>query len=369
LSLTIMAATKFFPAQMERLNGLRPANITDAQVTEFMSQVSTNQNPTIKVRGGYTRKVFEFDPSTALNNCIVLPETNLFTASGLAAIHGAVTGEAFAELQQQPLENRVSRICSPGSWHRAMRGGWISWTDIDLQPADCRAFLHTNFYPTYSRTNLDDFMAHGESWSWVKAERFPVVRLGHWAVPTLWFLRATDSLDLVDREKLIQQIAAVQTLSEHPPGNPPIHDWKDVRGLFFTPCHPALVDTYHSLAALEILGGLDKIDREACIKGILRVHHGKGFFKSPDSGSYNEYHIDGTAQDTIAAYESLRILGALDRVKDLDKWIFRVSRRHLKNDEITWRDIEAWTAQRRLQKIVQEHQANPAAPWRSLLEP
>ncbi len=102
-----------------------------------------------------------------------------------------------------------------------------------------------------------------------------------------------------------------------PPGNPPIHDWKDVRGLFFTPCSPALQDTYFSLAALELLGGLNQIDREACIKGILKQHRGKGYFISPDSGGFNEYHIDGNARDTFAAFESLRILGALDRVKDL----------------------------------------------------
>ncbi len=70
-----------------------------------------------------------------------------------------------------------------------------------------------------------------------------------------------------------------------------------------------------SLAALEILGGLNRIDREACIQGILRQHDGKGFLVRPIPAGDNEYHIDGSAQDTIAAYESLRILGALDRVK------------------------------------------------------
>jgi prenyltransferase beta subunit len=185
-------------------------------------------------------------------------------------------------------------------------------------------------------------------------------------VTQLRLLRNVDCLDLVDREKLIQQIASVQTLSAHPPGNPPIHDWKDVRGLFFTPCWLALQDTYFSLAALKILGGLDQIDREACIQGILRRHDGKGFFTSPNSGGYNEYHIDSSAQDTIAAFESLRILNALERVKDLDRWQFRVNRRHLAKDQVTWRDIEAWVAQQRLKNIVREHKANPAAPRRSL---
>lgn len=111
------------------------------------------------------------------------------------------------------------------------------------------------------------------------------------------------------------------------------------------------------------------MDREACIEGILRRHEGKGFFTSPNSGGFNEYHIDGSAQDTIAAYESLRILGALDRVKDLDKWLFRVNRRHVAAEEVNWADIEAWVAQRRLNRILQERRQLPSSPFRSLLEP
>lgn len=373
LSLAILAAIKFFPAEMERLNGLKPVAVTDAQVREFMSLVSTNPNPDLINEGGrkeYSQKRYEYDPINPLLNCILLPGTNIFKSPGLDLMRDELAGRDFAVFLRQSLHQRLSMVClNRGYWHRALRDGWMTFQDLNLQPADCEIFLHTNRYKSLTPTNTEHFLNSRESWSWVKQERYKVQRISQWSLPSLWFLRTVNSLNLVDREKLIQHIAAVQTLSEHPPGNPPIHDWKDVRGLFFTPCWPALVDTYNSLAALEILGGLDKIDREACIEGILQVHHGKGFFKSPDSGGFNEYHIDGSAQDTIAAYESLRILGALDRVKDLNKWIFRVNRRHLKNDEVTWRDIEAWTAQRRLLKIVLEHQANPSAPWKSLFEP
>jgi hypothetical protein len=55
-------------------------------------------------------------------------------------------------------------------------------------------------------------------------------------------------------------------------------------------------------------------------------------------------------------------------VKDLDKWQFRPSRVGVAKGEITWRDIEAWVCQQRLEKILREHRANPSAPYRSLLE-
>ena len=130
----------------------------------------------------------------------------------------------------------------------------------------------------------------------------------------------------------------------------------------------SLLATCCSLAALEVLGGLDRIDREQCIQGILRLHLGKGYFVSPESGSYNEYHVDGSARDTIAAFESLRILGALDRVKDLDQWQFRPQRRGVAAGDLTWNDVEAWTCQQRLAKILAEHRANPKLPFHSLLE-
>ena len=359
--------------QLEKLNGLYTVNLSEAQVRAFFSLVNTNPNPLVKetfVDGGqgFTQKSFAWDPFFPLSCCLVLPQTNLFTPQGLAAMHTTIIGTQSLEAWNQNPQ-RVQQFLNNSARYRAVLEGWVSWQDLNILPGDCEAFLHTNRFPIYERKNWDRFFSRGESWSCVMSERFPVVRIQAWGVNELRFLHAVNSLDLVDREKLIQQIASVQTLSGTPPGQPPIHDWKDVRGLFFTPCWPALQDTYFSLAALEILGGLDRIDREQCIRGILRVHRGRGFFVSPDSGGFNEYHIDGSAQDTVAAFESLRILGALDRVKDLDKWQFRTSRRHLAKDEITWREIEAWVAQQRLEKILRARKANPAAPVRSLLEP
>ena len=108
---------------------------------------------------------------------------------------------------------------------------------------------------------------------------------------------------------------------------------------------------------------------------ILKLHRGKGFFAPPDTDEKWRVQINGDARDTIAAFESLRILGALDRVKDLDKWQFRVaSYRASKSDAngvriLTWDEIEAWVCQQRLGKILRERKENPAAPVRSLLEP
>lgn len=373
-SIALMVAgmsIQFLPAAwMAKSNGMKPVFITDTQAHTFFSLISTNPNPlvtnTVNGRELLTRNGSEWEPSLALFTCLVLPETNLLPASAIQAIRDSVAGgDGFEAWRQSPY--RVQSVNSSGLPRRALTCGWIDWRDLNLRPSDLRDHLHAS--TSYSREHWDVLLTRYSSWSWVKSERHEVLRIGADGLTQLRLWLDADYLNLLDRERLITHIASVQALSVPPPGQPPIHDLKSVRGLFFTPGSPVLQDTCFSLAALEILGGLDRIDREACVRGILRRHAGRGFFRSPSSGGFNEYHIDGSAQDTIAAYESLRILGALDRVKDLNRWQFRVNRRRLAPHEVTWRDIEAWVATKRLARILQERARNPAAPFRSLLEP
>ena len=346
----------------EELSGMTRVNLTEAQVRQFMSLVDTNHNPMVpnvfpNGISGYSQKRFEYDPSGALFNCMVLPETNLFTPYGMQVLRqetcaGSVDG----------FNSQLGRL--------ALAGGWACWQDYGITPNEASNQLHHALQYRAFEFSVQNMLVSSSAWSWVDKKRWIVNRIDDYRVKQLRWLNTANSLDLVDRQELIRRILSLQTLSADPASGVHLHDWKDVRGLFFTPCFPALQDTYFAVAALEILGGLDRMDREACIKGILRVHSGKGFFESPRwTGSINEYHIDGQTRDTIAAYETLRILGGLDRVKDLEKWKFRTDRRHVEKDQVTWDEIEAWTAQQRLSKAVREHQANPSAPWRSLLEP
>jgi hypothetical protein len=108
--------------------------------------------------------------------------------------------------------------------------------------------------------------------------------------------------------------------------------------------------------------------REAERKGRLHAAAAKGYFTSPDSGGFNEYHIEGDARDTFATFESLRILGALNRLKDLDRWQFRPQGRGVAKGQLAWNDVEAWVCQQRLERILRERKENPQAPMRSLLQ-
>jgi RNA polymerase sigma-70 factor (ECF subfamily) len=350
----------------EKLSGMKPVSVTETQVRAFLGSITTNQNPIIN----NTQRSYPGDPIVGLDNCMVLPPTNLFSPDGLLATHQAILMAAGFN-PGRALGSQYERLGNAWLLDKALVGGWLSLGELDLDAGKISEALH---HPkSYGWTGF--MLVRENAWSWVDNKGWEVERIDDLTLNQLRFLQIINCLDLVGREKLIAQIASVQTLSGTPPGQPPIHDWRDVRGLFFTPCWPALQDTYYSLAALEILGGLDKIDREACINGILKRHDGKGYFTSPSSGSYNEYHIDGSARDTIAAFESLRILGALDRVKDLEKWQFRVSSHRLSKPDVnglrvlTWDEVEAWVCQQRLQEILRARREHPHAPFGSLLQP
>ena len=344
------------------MSGLKPVDATEAQVRAFLSDTAADSDP----KG--TRRN---DASVPLLTCLVLPPTDLFSAGELRSMRDEVAGGGgFTLLRTQPA--RMGWIFGGPLARRAVADGWITLDDLQIQPADLEAFLRVSRPRIIVLQQWDQFLMRRESWSWVTKEKFEVMRMGLDGLAQLRILCAVNCLGLADSDKLIRQIASVQVLSEVPPGHPPIHDWHDVRGLFFTPSWPALQDTYYSLAALEILGGMNQIDREACIQGILRRHQGNGYFTSPNSGGFNEYRIDGSARDTIAAFESLRILGALDRVKDLDKWEFRVGSNRSSSTAasggLTWDEVEAWVCQQRLRNIVRTRNENPSKPFRSLLE-
>jgi hypothetical protein len=142
LSLILFGTIWLFP---ERLSGMKPVNLTEAQVREFMSLVSTNPNPLIKTGdGAYTQNGFAFDPRNALLGfaCFVLPETNLFTSSGLDAVHSTILGTSDLDAWRQ--NPKRLQLFMNSQFHRAIDEGWLSWQELNLQPADCEAFLHTN---------------------------------------------------------------------------------------------------------------------------------------------------------------------------------------------------------------------------------
>ena len=349
------------------MGGLKPVNVTEAEVRAFLGGITTNKNPIIH----NTQRSYPGDPVVALDNCLVLPPANLFSPSALLAARQEVLRSGGFN-PGGTLDSKYGSLGNSWTIGKAIAAGWFSLNDLGVDSGKMSEALHNPKLDSWRKIHfqLCQFQCSNDG------TNYTVGQVNSLILAQLRLLRDVNCLDLVEREKIIQQLCALQVLSgEASAGRPPLRNWRDVRGLFYTPGWPVLQDTYCDLAALEILGGLDKIDREACIKMILKLHRGKGFFMPPNTDEQWRLQINGDARDTIAAFESLRILGALDRVKDLDKWQFRVaSYRASKPDAngvrvLTWDEIEAWVCQQRLQEILRERKENPAAPVRSLLEP
>ena len=138
------------------------------------------------------------------------------------------------------------------------------------------------------------------------------------------FLARNKCLDLVDLAPGIPTLVGSQILSTNlPPGRCPTVPIDQIHGLFATRYGDFLRDTRDVLVVLEAAGALDRIDHDACVAGILRLHRGKGLFAFDPPEQPTQ--VRGDAANTWFAFESLRILGALDQVPDLADWQFRVS--------------------------------------------
>jgi len=347
----------FKPPWME---GLKLVSITEAQVRDAFANYAADSQRTNSLSNGLVY---------ALSFNFVLPPTNLMSSATFQSIKETVARDVGFEIDSTNHSNleRLDRFLLA----LPLADGWFGGNGIGLAQAEVRAQKHrgTNEWQ-FGVLSLSLRSCH------LDGNNFSMAQLDSRAVAQLRWLRDQGSLNFVDRDRLVSHIISLQVLSGDAAGKrPSLKNWRDLRGLFYTPGWSPLKDTYCSLAALEILGALDRIDRAACITAISKMHQGKGYFAPPDiEGKWN-LQIRGDAQDAFCAFESLRILGALDRVKDLDRWQFRVKSAYASKTDVngirtpTWVEIEAWICQQRLERIIREQRENSNARIRSLLEP
>ncbi len=174
----------------------------------------------------------------------------------------------------------------------------------------------------------------------------------------LGILRNYMGLDSFDWSKVHQDLSSYQYLDPDKPfKNHFDFDIEGVLGLIVVGQYP-MVDTWRALQILEWTGGLDQIDREACIEGILDLHFGKGRFYAKLPSSPSSPWVNATAPTTYAAFHSLRILNTLEQVGDLEKWKFRprFQRDPTKTKAIDshfyYQEIEAWLMQKELEEFL-----------------
>jgi hypothetical protein len=335
---------------------LKAADFSEAQVQAFLAQLAAATNdPRELLATGQTGEV--------------LPPRELFTETSWLALQSALHQKEFLPPARSSAV-ALDRFLGFPALQGMFLNDWVTDQDLHL---DREA----------ARQALTQLSAVSQRWLFqlrtnrvVSHDRKP---LDYTVLDTRSFARQVRSLrklgclDLVGGSNAVATLVAHQMLSDKsPPGRRQVSDPKLWHGAFLTFGQNPVQDTWQALAILDAFDALQQIDREACIRGILRFHHGKGLFGSVREG--DGLVIFGDAEDTLCAFESLRMLNGLDRVKDLQEWVFRplwVSKPegNLPVRNLNGRELEAWVCQERLSHILAERRGNPSAAFRSLLEP
>lgn len=304
--------------------------------------------------------------------CEVFPPTNLFTPEAWAATRQEVLKEEerYAPKQLPVGMSRARLFIQDRNCAKTFANGWLTETEIGFTRDDLRQFIK-QLPPEQTKflLGLNESRVVNRNGTPGGDPVWYTDTLG-WTIPCL---KRLGCLDLVDGRATVETLLRQQVLSATMPmGWRQDVDPKLLHGMFLTFWDDPIHDTWQALVILDAFGALGRVDREACINGILRFHHGKGLFGPV--GEQDRLGIFGNTPDTFWAFESLRMLNALDRVKDLDRWQFRPARTSTPAKDgalraVTWSEIEAWVCQQRLEKILRERKENPQAPVHSLLDP
>lgn len=323
---------------------LQPVQLTPQQVTQSLALLNSPAD---------TYQDFKQEFAKLLREGLVLPTNTPVRFSAIAqAVRIVEFGHRIPELN-----------LAFHPWIHLLLQGWVSLEDLNLSREQIRQKMEDpRIYQALFELHESGL---SENYRFAKSE---------WLLLPLQLARHLNSLDLIDPSPIVQSLATNQVINARRiPGRRPPRQWKHVEGLFLTTGINPLQDTYECLAALDILGGLPRIDQKACVQGILRLHQGKGRFSLPRAE--RSMKIDGSAKDAFYAFESLRLLRALHRIDDLDRWEFRVPTApkpgnfinyfiyymsgskspspaapasHPASRPISWRQIEAWTIQQRV---------------------
>ncbi|HOW64065.1 MAG TPA: RNA polymerase sigma factor [Candidatus Paceibacterota bacterium] len=343
---------------------LQPASITESQIRSTLARLGQD-------RDREAAAWREWDQGTFMP--FSLPPKRLFTSQAwqnvITPLFGPQTTGLEPSIQDpQKLHRTLLSPFGTGTLSKAVLSGLITMDDLTscgITKESMRRYLQQLPPGEFDElTQLREVQVRGQNYTFLLVDVFS---------SNLRLLALFDCLDLVDPVPATAWLRAHQVLEGNTmEGRMPLTDRREVHGLFHCMNEP-LRDTYNALTVLSLLGGLDQIDRAACRDGLLRLHRGKGFFRLEPHRNPGLV-IFGWARETAFAFESLRMLDALDHVKDLDQWVFLSPAINRDPTEDGMRliglmEIEAWIYQQRLEIILENRRQDPQRPVVSLFAP
>lgn len=335
----------------------KPVSVSETEIRASLAQLAypTNtQSPLIR------------DAAFVADRFEVLPSTNLFTPEAWWKMkQRIVEGFEKSDLRKQTSsEQRLTQLLGSPKITGALINGWLAIEDIGWTREGFRqALQHASKQAKKFYLQLNETGVQNETYKILNTKYF---------TDRLRCVRLLGCLDLLDGSSAVETLLRHQVLSDQlPAGRRPNLDPKLLHGTFLTSGWDPIQETWRALVLLEAFGALNRVDREACVNGILRFHHGNGLFGSVRQG--DGFVIFGDAEDTYYAFESLRMLKALDRIKDIEQWKFcpRSASKPAAASSlrtVTWEEVEAFVMQQRFERFLHERKENPQAPARSLSE-
>lgn len=271
----------------------------------------------------------------------VLPPGAWFRTEGLSRLRSNLLWSA---MRGHPdVADAVDRALGDSRLHKAFRFGWITTNDLAAfgVTQDSIVAMVNSWSPAH-RTRQLDLEDRGV------VGRTNVTVLGvedlRWR---LEFLRAFDCLHLVPRDSIVETLLAHQVKRGRalPAGRRPDLDQTEWEGFFATMGWSPIHETAEALRVLAMLGAIDRVDRAACTRALVRLHRGNGVLVGRNQPF--EFPSSTPALTTFEAREALRLLGTSDQVPDFADWEFRIRRSADSTPDngeirqINWAELEA----------------------------
>jgi RNA polymerase sigma-70 factor (ECF subfamily) len=298
---------------LARALGLKPLAIGEPEVREFLASLAPGSS-------NHTAAVEEWNMACQIS--VRLPGPGLFTPPALAAVRSnALARVGYLLDTNTATVDAVRAVLLDGTFLNLALAGLVDDQDLArlrITPETLRTGL-----AALPESDRQQFFELKEMPFGVNGERFSCLWIGDLA-RRAQFLQRMNCLD----PALLQQAAQALVTSQILPRNALTNRWGKefhgtLAGLFATGRVRIFSETRDALTLLSAAGALNQIDREACIQALLRLHQGKGLFASRSRSKPTGPTLCGDSEDTYATFESLRLLGALDRVQDLRDWEFR----------------------------------------------
>lgn len=178
----------------------------------------------------------------------------------------------------------------------------------------------------------------------------------------LLLLKQFSCFDLVDREPIIRAIVERQVGEGFDLQRTPVRpgmEIENLHGQFFSGDYDFQFN-WRCIRTLYVIDALDQINQEAFVEAILKHHQGAGRFglktrrrgrptRPPAWGRF-----EGDYKETFCVLDCLLMLGAANRISDLDAWAFRVSSKHFSTERKRFYHDEmiSFLMNERLQKIL-----------------